>query len=59
MKLAAFSIALLGGTEALKCSASRGPRPDDVADFVPTTPSFIEARQATAGLKHFLHYRNN
>ena len=42
MKLAAFSIALLGGTEALKCSASRGPRPDDVADFVKTTeaPSF-------------------
>merc|ERR1711868_188150 len=47
MKLAAFSIALLGGTEALKCSASRGPRPDDVADFVPTTQPMMMRQIST------------
>ena len=51
MKLAAFSIALLGGTEALKCSASRGPRPDDVADFVETTTDMPIVRALTAGFK--------
>ena len=50
MKLAAFSIGLLGGTDALKCSASRGPRPDDVADFVKTTTMAPDIRVMTAGM---------